>query len=73
MRVCPVIASRPSTRLLLSTGDSVEVAGTPEEVGKLLQDAVRSSPGTLAWLPVVDRDAVVGINPAQVVTVGQGG
>jgi hypothetical protein len=63
------IAARASTKLLLSTGDSVEVAGTPEEVGKLLQDAVRSSPGTLAWLEPADGDEAVGVNPAQVVTV----
>lgn len=67
-----VIAARSSTRLLLSTGDSVEVAGTPEDVGKLLQDAVRSSHGTIAWLSAVDGDEVVGINPAQVVAVTQG-
>jgi hypothetical protein len=58
-----------STKLLLSTGDCVEVSGTPEDVGKLLQDAVRSSPGTLAWLRDADGEAPVGVNPAQVVTV----
>ena len=55
--------------LLLSTGDRVEVAGTPAEVGKVLQDAVRSSPGTLAWLTSAHGGAAVGVNPSQVVTV----
>ena len=67
------IVQRPSTKLLLSNGDSVEVAGTPDEVGKLLQDAVRSSPGTLAWLQTAEGDEAVGVNPAHVVTVSQGG
>lgn len=52
-----------------STGESLEVAGTPDGVGKLLQDAVRSSPGTLAWLQDADSDEAVGVNPAHVVAV----
>jgi hypothetical protein len=43
------------------------VAGTVEDVEKPLQNASRSSPGTLAWL----RDAVTGeaicVNPIHVV------
>lgn len=67
----PAIAEDPTTRLLLSTGDVVEVAGTPESVGRMLQDAVRSSPGTLAWLPAADGDEAVGVNPAHVVLVSR--
>jgi hypothetical protein len=63
------ITARPSTTLLLSTGDSVEVVGTPDEVGKLLQDAIRSSSGTLAWLHAADGEDSIGVNPAQVVMV----
>ena len=63
------IAARRSTKVLLSTGDSLEVAGAPDSVGKLLQDAVRSSPGTLAWLQDADSDEAVGVNPAHVVAV----
>jgi hypothetical protein len=37
-------------------------------VGKRLQDAVRSSPGSLAWLDAADGRPI-GVNPAQVVTV----
>ena len=66
------IAGGPSTRLLLSTGASIEVAGTLEDVEKLLQNAVRSSPGTLARLQDADSGEVVGVNPAQVVTVTRG-
>jgi hypothetical protein len=64
-----VITARPSAKLLLSTGDSVEVVGTPDEVGKLLQDAVRSSSGTLAWLQTADGEDGIGVNPSQVVMV----
>jgi len=65
------IDASPSTRLVLSTGANLEVAGSLREVAKLLQDAVRSSPGTLAWLTDPQGDAV-GINPAHVVTVVAG-
>ena len=61
----------PSTKLLLSTGASLEVAGTLEDVEKLLQDAVRSSSGTLARLQLAEGGELVGVNPAQVVTVTQ--
>ena len=59
------IAARPSTKLRLSTGESLEVAGTPDSAGKLLQDAVRSSPGTLAWLQDADSDAVAAALPVR--------
>jgi hypothetical protein len=58
---------RPTTFVLLSTGDRLEVAGALEDVGRILQDAVRSSPGTLAWLQDAHDDDVVGVNPVQVV------
>jgi hypothetical protein len=67
------IPPSPATKLLLSTGDSIEVAGTPDDVGKLLQDAVRSSSGSLAWLRAADSNEVVGVNPAQVVVVTRAG
>jgi hypothetical protein len=72
VRGCTTIASATSTNLLLSTGASLEVAGTLEDVEKLLQDAVRSSPGTLARLQDADSGVIVGVNPAQVVTVTRG-
>jgi hypothetical protein len=59
----------PTTFVLLTTGDRLEVAGDAEHVGRILQDAVRSSPGTLAWLPAAAGDEVIGVNPLQVVMV----
>ena len=57
------------TKLALSTGAELEVTGSVETVEKLLQDAVRSSPGTLAWLTDARGEDRVGVNPAHVVTV----
>jgi hypothetical protein len=55
--------------LLLSTGDRLEVEGSPVDVEKPLQDAVRSSPGTLAWLKDASTGGSVAVNPAHVVTL----
>ena len=60
--------ARRTTFVLLATGDRVEVAGEAQDVGRILQDAVRSSPGTLAWLQGHGGE-VVGVNPVQVVMV----
>ncbi len=61
----------PSTNVLLVTGDELEVQGAIEDVGKRLQDAVRSSPGTLAWLEGAGGESIA-VNPAQVLTLRPG-
>ncbi len=61
-----------STKVLLATGDQVEVEGLVEEVGRRLQDAARSSSGTLAWLKDTRTDEPVGVNPTHVVTLRAG-
>ena len=53
----------------MSTGAVLDVAGSPEEAAKLLQDAVRSCPGTLAWFDDVRDATPIGVNPAHVVVV----
>jgi hypothetical protein len=65
----PGIGTRPSTRLLLSTGDRLEVAGTVDDVQKPLENASRSSPGTLARLKDADSGESVCVNPTHVVTL----
>jgi hypothetical protein len=45
------------------------VAGAIEDVEKPLQNAARSSPGTLAWLEDADTGESVCVNPAHVVTL----
>jgi uncharacterized protein YlzI (FlbEa/FlbD family) len=61
--------ARPTTVVLLSTGERLVVAGSTEDIGRVLQNAVRSSPGTLAWLQDADGEEAIGVNPTQVVTV----
>jgi hypothetical protein len=58
-----------TTTLLLSTGESLEVKGPLDEVAKLLENAARSSAGTLAWLHDAQAGERLGVNPAQVVSV----
>jgi hypothetical protein len=62
----------PSTRLLLTTGDSLLVNGAPEDVKRQLEDASRSTTGTLAWLSEAEDGATVGVNPSHVVLVRAG-
>ncbi len=62
----------PSTKLVLLTGEQLEVRGPVEEIQRSLQDAARSTAGSLAWLHVTASDERVGVNPAHVVTVRAG-
>jgi hypothetical protein len=58
-----------TTKLLLSTGDQLEVQGSLDEVIKELEDAARSSAGTLARLTQAETGELVAINAAQVVSI----
>ena len=62
----------PSTRVLLTTGDWVVVDGPTEDVTRRLEDASRSTTGTLAWLKEVEDGEAVGISPAHVVMIRPG-
>jgi hypothetical protein len=62
----------PTTCLLLSTGESVVVDGATVDVKRQLEDASRSTTGTLAWLNEVEGGQVVGVNPSHVVMLRQG-
>jgi hypothetical protein len=57
------------TRILLSTGDEVEVDASMEEVVKALENAARSSAGTLARLTLSASGDPVALNAALVVLV----
>jgi hypothetical protein len=61
----------PTTRLLLTTGELLEVDGDSRDVDKRLQDAARSSPGTLAWVKE-QGGREIAVNPAHVVTLRPG-
>jgi hypothetical protein len=63
---------RPSvatTRLLLVTGDRLEVEASLDEVVKKLENAERSSAGTLAHLTQAETGEPVALNAAHVVAV----
>jgi hypothetical protein len=61
-----------TTRLLLATGELLEVEGGSRDVDKQLQDAARSSSGTLAWVREHGSDEEIAVNPAQVVMLRPG-
>ena len=57
------------TSLLLVTGEQLEVEGSVDEAAKALENASRSSVGTLAWLTEAATGETLGVNPLQVVSV----
>jgi hypothetical protein len=58
-----------TTRILLVTGDQLEVDADLDEVVKALENAARSSAGTLARLTQTESGEPIGINAAHVVMV----
>jgi hypothetical protein len=58
-----------TTKLLLATGDQLEVEAALEEVIKVLEDAARSSAGTVARLRQAASGEPVAVNTTQVVAV----
>jgi hypothetical protein len=62
--------SMATTKLLLATGDRLEVEASLDEVVKELENAARSSAGTLAQLTQAETGEPVAINAAQVVMIG---
>ena len=61
-----------TTVLLLATGDRLEVDAPFDAVVKALEDAARSSAGTLAQLTQTETAETVAINATQVVLVRPG-
>jgi len=55
--------------LSLSTGEQLEVACTVAAAATALENAARSSLGTLAWFEEPESGRRLGVNPTQVVTV----
>jgi hypothetical protein len=62
-----------TTKLLLATGDELEVDASLDDVVKALENAARSSAGTLARLTQAKTGEPVAVNAAQVVCVRPGG
>ena len=61
-----------TTTLLLATGEALEIQGPLEQVSKALENAARSSAGTLAWFEQAADGERFGINPGHVVTIRRG-
>jgi hypothetical protein len=61
-----------TTRLLLSTGDRLDVEGSIDGVVKELENAARSSSGTLARLTLSETGEPLAINGAHVVAIRVG-
>jgi hypothetical protein len=62
----------PTTKLLLATSDELDVDGSLEEVVKALENAARSSAGTLARLTQAGTGEPVAVNTTQIVAVRPG-
>ena len=67
-----MVSSNQTTVLLLATGETLEVEGALEEIAKRLENATRSSAGTLAWFEEAGESQRLGINPAHVVSIRPG-
>ena len=61
-----------NTRVLLVTGDEVEIDAPIDKVVKELEDAARSSAGTLARLTQAGSGEPIALNAAHVVAVRPG-
>jgi hypothetical protein len=56
---------------MLATGETLEVTGPLDRISKELENAARSSAGTLAWLETADGERF-GVNPVHVVWIRPG-
>ena len=61
----------PTAKLVLATGETVEVGGSLEEVAKKLENAARSSAGALAWFDEGAKGQLA-IFPSHVVSIRPG-
>jgi hypothetical protein len=61
-----------TTKLLLTTGEQLEVETSIDDVVKALENAARSSAGTLARLREAESGEPLAVNATQFVTVRPG-
>ena len=61
-----------TTKVFLVGGEVLEFEGSVDDVAKAIENAARSSAGTLAWLTESGTGERLGLNAAQVVTVRSG-
>jgi hypothetical protein len=67
-----VVSSSEVTTLVFATGASLDVEASLEQVAKQLENAARSSAGTLAWFDEAAAGDRLGVNPAHVVSIRRG-
>jgi hypothetical protein len=67
-----VASSDETTTLLFATGETLQVKGPLDEVAKQLENAARSSAGTLAWFDEASAADRLGVNPIHVVSIRAG-
>jgi hypothetical protein len=67
-----VVSSDEIATLVFATGWTLDVAASPEQVAKQLENATRSSAGTLAWFDEASARDRLGVNPAHVVSIRRG-
>jgi hypothetical protein len=67
-----VVSDDETTTLLLATGETLAVKGSVDKIAKALENARRSSPGTMAWFDEARADERLGLNPAHVVLIRRG-
>jgi hypothetical protein len=60
------------TTLVFATGETIEVRANLDQVAKHLENAARSSPGTLAWFDEAAAGERLGVNPAHVLWIRAG-
>ena len=59
----------PQTEITLSSGETLAVEASLEDVEKRLSDAARSGQSRLAWFPERNGNGRVAVNPAHVTVV----
>jgi hypothetical protein len=67
-----VDSSDKITTLVFANGRTLDVAASLEQVAKQLEDAARSSAGTLAWFDEAAAGDRLGVNPIHVVSIRRG-
>jgi hypothetical protein len=61
-----------TTTVTLASGETLEVKGRLDQISKQLENAARSSAGTLAWLEEASGGERLGVNPSHVVLLRAG-
>lgn len=67
-----MVSNDEVTTVVFANGGTLDVAASLEQVAKQLEDAARSSAGTLAWFHEAAAGDRLGVNPTHVVSIRRG-